>query len=67
MCCLSEISENTACSDNPCQNNGTCTSLSSTEYTCSCTKGYAGKNCEEGNKITNCSPHWYTEKGLSIL
>lgn len=37
------------------------------EYICLCIKGYVGKNCEEGNKIINCSFYWYIKKGLLIL
>lgn len=30
----------------PCQNGGTCTQVSATQYTCSCFNGYSGTNCE---------------------
>ena len=35
------------CASNPCENNGTCIDLVS-NYTCNCTQGYTGKNCNIG-------------------
>ena len=37
----------TSCNPTPCQNGGTC-AVSGTSYTCSCTSGYGGTNCENG-------------------
>jgi len=38
-----------ACDSNPCQNSATCTNLtpSTTNYTCECTEGFEGDNCED--------------------
>lgn len=33
------------CTSNPCRNNGTCYTDPESEYTCVCTKGWAGKEC----------------------
>jgi hypothetical protein len=35
-----------SCSSSPCKRHGTCTSLPSGGYNCSCLKGYEGPNCE---------------------
>ncbi|KAG5900605.1 hypothetical protein JTB14_017460 [Gonioctena quinquepunctata] len=35
-----------SCSNNPCLNNGQCYPLSPTNYQCSCSGGYTGRNCE---------------------
>ena len=36
------------CSNNPCQNGGTCEELSSTDYKCTCPYEREGKMCEQG-------------------
>ena len=37
----------TACSNNPCQNGGTCQLTGSgSTYTCNCVSGYSGTNCQ---------------------
>ena len=46
------------CLHNPCQNGGTCAGSSDT-YTCTCTAGYEGDNCENGmeqlsNYVLSC-------------
>ena len=43
--CLTAVS---ACSSDPCQNGGTCVTVSSTYYECQYATGYAGTNCEMG-------------------
>ncbi len=40
-----------ACSSNPCQNGGTCTSSSNTYYYCICVEGTYGTNCQYGTPI----------------
>jgi hypothetical protein len=44
----SGIEEPGPCDENPCQNSGSCTTNDGTAagYTCQCTNGYAGDNCE---------------------
>ncbi|XP_050418898.1 fibropellin-3 [Patella vulgata] len=51
-----------ACTPNPCKNNGTCTPPEN-EYRCSCTPGYVGQNCDVNVCLPNpcenngtCSP-----------
>ncbi|XP_069495463.1 protocadherin Fat 3 isoform X2 [Ambystoma mexicanum] len=44
-----------ACERNPCQNGGSCTSLPSGGYQCSCPSQFLGKNCE--SEITACFPN----------
>ena len=36
------------CQPNPCQNNGGCTPISDTEFTCDCPPGFTGDTCEQG-------------------
>ena len=49
-----------ACSDEPCQNGGTCTVVA-LDYECKCI-GATGKNCEEGEH----SDHMYTFNCMSF-
>ena len=42
---LSDINE---CDNNPCQNGATCTNTIG-GYQCSCTQGFEGKLCDQGN------------------
>ncbi|XP_053312519.1 protocadherin Fat 3 [Spea bombifrons] len=44
-----------ACERKPCQNGGTCTSVPSGGYQCSCPSQFIGKNCE--SEITACFPN----------
>ncbi|XP_075775491.1 protocadherin Fat 3 isoform X4 [Pelodiscus sinensis] len=44
-----------ACERNPCQNGGSCTSLPSGGYQCSCLSQFTGRNCE--SEITACFPN----------
>jgi hypothetical protein len=47
-CCTGSCVSGTCvdpCSPNPCQNGGTC-AASGSSYTCTCTGGYTGPNCE---------------------
>ena len=34
------------CLGDPCQNGGTCTNISSSDYVCNCGQGFTGLNCE---------------------
>nr|XP_022309346.1 uncharacterized protein LOC111115062 [Crassostrea virginica] len=43
----------TVCNPNPCQNGGTC-KISGNTYTCACTNGFTGTNCEQ---ISACEPN----------
>ena len=36
------------CTNNPCQNGGTCTVAGDDTYSCSCVEGFEGDNCETG-------------------
>ncbi|XP_062575528.1 uncharacterized protein LOC134237456 [Saccostrea cucullata] len=42
------------CSPNPCQNSGTC-SVSGSSYTCTCSSGWSGTNCEIASQ--SCQPN----------
>ncbi|XP_074840113.1 protocadherin Fat 3 isoform X2 [Carettochelys insculpta] len=44
-----------ACERNPCQNGGSCTTLPSGGYQCSCVSQFTGRNCE--SEITACFPN----------
>ncbi|KYO28522.1 hypothetical protein Y1Q_0005325 [Alligator mississippiensis] len=44
-----------ACERNPCLNGGSCTSVPSGGYQCSCLSQYTGRNCE--SEITACFPN----------
>jgi hypothetical protein len=47
-CCTGSCVSGTCddlCSPNPCQNGGTC-AVTNSSYTCTCTGGYTGTNCE---------------------
>ncbi|XP_068122905.1 protocadherin Fat 3 isoform X5 [Hyperolius riggenbachi] len=44
-----------ACERKPCQNGGSCTSVPSGGYQCSCPSKFIGKNCE--SEITACFPN----------
>ena len=43
------------CDPNPCRNNGTCSAISSTEYTCTCPPGFTGANCTI--ELNPCDPN----------
>ena len=36
------------CTGNPCQNGGTCDYQGKGQYSCRCSRGYRGRNCELG-------------------
>ncbi|XP_067261306.1 coagulation factor VII [Chanodichthys erythropterus] len=38
------------CKSNPCENNGLCMSQNAESYTCLCTPGFSGRNCERAIK-----------------
>ncbi|XP_051743379.1 coagulation factor VII [Ctenopharyngodon idella] len=38
------------CESNPCENNGLCMSQNAESYTCLCTAGFSGRNCEHAIK-----------------
>ncbi|CAH8290065.1 unnamed protein product, partial [Heterobilharzia americana] len=44
------------CLLNPCQNDGTCLTLSQLDYKCSCKPPYHGKNCEQRDHICSTNP-----------
>ncbi|XP_078377928.1 uncharacterized protein LOC144661095 [Oculina patagonica] len=41
------------CTNNPCQNAGTCTVTGDDSYSCQCAEGYYGNSCENVNPCTN--------------
>ena len=38
----------TCCNSYPCQNGGICSAMMTGGYTCACTAGYTGVNCQTG-------------------
>lgn len=44
-------SEHLSYCSSPCQNGGTCANNGPNAYSCTCAAGYAGTNCEQGNRI----------------
>ncbi|XP_060527638.1 protocadherin-like wing polarity protein stan isoform X2 [Cylas formicarius] len=48
------------CYSSPCKNNGTC-KIKEGGYTCVCTSGYAGKNCEMPMEADSCKPDTCTK------
>lgn len=44
------------CYNAPCRNGGTCTVLSSTQYSCSCPLGYLGTNCQTYSTACDTNP-----------
>lgn len=43
---LDFVTNANTCSNFPCQNGATCTADSTTTYSCACTSGFYGTNCE---------------------
>ena len=57
-----------ACVDNPCDNNSTCQSgFTDKGYRCLCTTGFKGPRCKKGNSchvkpvVSSCSLQFYTQ------
>ena len=57
-----------ACVDNPCDNNSTCQSgFTDKGYRCLCTTGFKGPRCEKGNPchvepvVSSCSLQFYIQ------
>ena len=48
---LSSVDE---CSSSPCGSHGTCTEPDVAEYTCACTEGWEGDNCDEFDFYSAC-------------
>ena len=44
---LCDLDTLAACASEPCQFGGTCTNGEGDDYTCTCTDGYTGQNCED--------------------
>lgn len=53
---LSYNSKQTGCTSSPCQNGGQCYPLTPTDYECSCTLGFTGKNCETTENLCERLP-----------
>jgi len=53
----------------PCQNGAMCTNNNLGGYTCSCTAGYTGTNCQYGNTFNNLKSFaaWDQSNLLNIL
>ena len=50
------------CASNPCEHGATCNNLVD-KYTCNCTEGYDGYNCQHGMYILNCFIYQIIGKG----
>ncbi|XP_038066487.1 neurogenic locus notch homolog protein 1-like [Patiria miniata] len=53
------------CQSAPCQNGGICTSFNGS-YTCHCTSGFTGFNCQTGTGTDYCSSHPCLNGGLCV-
>lgn len=51
------------CNPNSCQNNGECSLIGQTSYSCKCNHSFLGENCELGMK---CGP-WHKKKQILII
>ena len=49
------------CAGNPCQNGGTCDYQGEGQYSCQCSQGYHGRNCELGKSCFHLVPLFQTE------
>ena len=57
LICISDIDD---CSQNPCQNGGTCADHINT-YSCDCAVGYTGQECETGKLVRIWCMETYTQ------
>ena len=67
-CCYFFLWPQSACVDNPCDNNSTCQSgFTDKGYRCLCTTGFKGPRCKKGNSchvkpaVSSCSLQFYTQ------
>ncbi|KAK3801367.1 hypothetical protein RRG08_059069 [Elysia crispata] len=49
---IQDCGDRSLCERRPCRNGAVCYDISTTEYSCSCAEGFAGRNCE--TKVTIC-------------
>ena len=52
-CLFSDVNECSTPSTYPCRNGATCTNDPPGSYTCDCSPGYEGQNCENGKLDVN--------------
>jgi len=56
------------CASNPCDNGATCINLHN-QYTCTCTEGWQGTHCEQGDVFcsTHCCVHTFTKFLIVVI
>lgn len=52
-CYMKYVSDFDECSSSPCSNGGTCVDALN-KYTCQCTSGFIGNQCDGGRNSSSC-------------
>ena len=61
------ITGTSPCDNQPCQNGGKCTDLSTTEYRCDCTEQWQGDICNMGKCKNIHHALWVSAKTYSLV